>query len=142
DDPDRQLAGLGLIEGDATLTMSRFQLSATDPMDLLGSLGGGELQEQQEPLEDAPEYFAQQLLFPYTEGLSFVCALESEGGWAAVDGAYADPPTTTAQILFPERYTAGEGAVDVPDPQAPDGAGGEEVRRVTLGAGRGTLPPG
>ena len=57
-DPDKQLAGLGLIEGDATLTMTRFQLGATNPMDLLGSLGSGELQEQAEALENAPEYFA------------------------------------------------------------------------------------
>ena len=132
-DPDKQLAGLGLIEGDATLTMTRFQLGATNPLDLLGSLGSGELQEQAEALENAPEYFARQLMFPYTEGLSFVCALESEGGWTAVDGAYANPPTTTAQVLFPERYSAGEAAVDASDPQSP-GAGWEEVRRMTFGA--------
>ena len=134
-DEDKQLAGLSLIEGDATLTMTRFQLSAVDLMSLVGSLGSaaGDLDAQTQALEDAPPYFASQLMFPYTEGLGFVCTLEADGGWPAVDDAYKNAPTTTAQIMFPDRYTSGEGAVEVPDPQSP-GAGWEHVRTTTFGA--------
>lgn len=134
DDPDAQLAGLALVEGDATLTMSRFQLAATDPAEAFGLLLGGDLQRQRQALEDAPPFLAAQLVFPYTEGLSFVCALESDGGWEAVDRAYREPPTTTAQVLFPERYTAGEGAVAVDAPPGPAGGGWERVRTTTFGA--------
>jgi hypothetical protein len=132
-DEDKQLAGLSLIEGDATLTMTRFQLSAVDIMSLLGSLGGADLDAQTKALEDAPAYFASQLMFPYTEGLGFVCTLEADGGWQAVDDAYENAPTTTAQIMFPERYDAGEGAAETPDPTSP-GAGWEHVRTTTFGA--------
>ncbi|HEX5096627.1 MAG TPA: hypothetical protein VFX21_11460, partial [Acidimicrobiia bacterium] len=132
-DEDKQMAGLALIEGDATLTMTRFQLSAVDLMSLLGSLGGAGLDAQTKALEDAPRYFASQLMFPYTEGLGFVCTLEADGGWPAVDDAYENAPTTTAQIMFPDRYTSGEGAVAVPDPQSP-GDGWEHVRTTTFGA--------
>ena len=132
-DEDKQLAGLSLIEGDATLTMTRFQLSAVDLMSLFGSLGSADLDAQTKALEDAPPYFASQLMFPYTDGLGFVCTIEADGGWQAVDDAYENAPTTTAQIMFPERYTAGEGAVATPDPASP-GAGWELVRTTTFGA--------
>jgi hypothetical protein len=134
-DEDKQLAGLALIEGDATLTMTRFQFSAVYLMSLLGTLGSasGELDAQTKALEDAPPYFASQLTFPYTEGLGFVCTLEADGGWPAVDDAYKNAPTTTAQIMFPDRYDAGEGAVDVPDPASP-GDGWQLVRTTTFGA--------
>lgn len=134
EDPDAQLAGLALVEGDATLTMSRFQLAAIDLTDAFAMLLGGDFERQQQALEDAPPFLAAQLVFPYTEGLSFVCALESAGGWDAVDDAYRQPPTTTAQVLFPDRYTAGEGPVAVDPPAGPPGSGWERVRSTTFGA--------
>ncbi|GIU89385.1 MAG: hypothetical protein KatS3mg010_0484 [Acidimicrobiia bacterium] len=114
--------------------MSRFQLAAIDLADAFTSLLGGDLGRQQRALEDAPPFLAAQLEFPYTEGLSFVCALQSAGGWDAVDAAYREPPTTTAQVLFPERYAAGEGAVAVDPPSGPRGDGWRHVRTTTFGA--------
>ncbi len=38
------------------------------------------------------------------EGTRFVAALYAEGGWEAVNRAYAIPPCTTQEILHPERY--------------------------------------
>jgi hypothetical protein len=71
--------------------------------------------------------------FPYTYGESFACHLFKRGGWKAVDAAYAKPPTTTAQILFPERYDSGEGFVDPPRPASP-GQGWRQLDYSTLGA--------
>ncbi len=46
--------------------------------------------------------------FNYRECYWFVSSLYDDGGWAAVDAAYASPPFTTEQILHPEKYETGE----------------------------------
>jgi hypothetical protein len=53
----------------------------------------------------------------YRYGLEFVKVLYENGGWSAVDDAYANPPTTTEQIMHPEKYFAQEGALAVDAPQ-------------------------
>ena len=55
------------------------------------------------------------------------------GGWKAVDRAYRRLPTTSAQIMFPERYFGREGAVDVPDAQPP-GPGWRLIDEQAFGA--------
>ncbi|MDQ1520262.1 MAG: hypothetical protein QOI55_1335 [Actinomycetota bacterium] len=129
---DAQLAATSLVEGDATFTMTEFQLQALDIGGLL-SLGGGDVSGQLQALNDAPHYLASELLFPYTEGLGFVCGLHTDGGWSAVDRAYKKPPTTTAQIMFHDRYTNGERAQRPPAPSSP-GADWRKVRTETFGA--------
>jgi hypothetical protein len=117
---DRDLAGLAVIEGDATLTMQRYAF--TLPFEEQFELADPALQAQAEAgLAGLPHYLRQELLFPYQSGLSFVCGLYAEGGWDAVNRAYGEPPTTSAQILFPDRFAAGEGALDPADPGAPGG---------------------
>lgn len=133
DDPDAAQAARALIEGDATLTQTDFQFSALDPLDLLAQAFGGDAAASQQALAEAPPFLAKQLLFPYDDGLAFVCG-RRQRGWGSVDDLYRNPPTTTAQILFPERYERGEGAVDAPDPVKPDGAGWEQIRHMTFGA--------
>jgi hypothetical protein len=118
---DRDLAGLAVIEGDATLTMQRyaFTLSLQDQIELADpSLAA----EAEAGLQGLPYFLRQELLFPYQEGLEFVCRLYGAGGWEAVNEAYANPPTTSAQILFPERFAEGEEAVDPDDPGEPGGS--------------------
>lgn len=41
---------------------------------------------------------------PYIEGPGFVQNLYERGGWDAVDGAYDDPPVSTAQTIHPGAY--------------------------------------
>lgn len=41
---------------------------------------------------------------PYSEGPTFVEYLHEEGGWEAVDAAYDERPTSTSQVIHPERY--------------------------------------
>lgn len=117
---DAELARLALIEGDATLAMQLYGLAYVPLLDQLSGLGGAAASQEQ--LAPMPYHVRQHLIFPYLAGLSLVCALHDAGGWAAVDAAYKAPPSSTAQVLFPERYKAGEGPADPRDPSPPGGA--------------------
>ena len=59
-------------------------------------------------LDKAPLAIRDSLIFPYKAGLSFVAALRRRQPWSAIDAAYAKPPTSTEQIMHPERYLAGD----------------------------------
>lgn len=115
---DALLAQQSLIEGDATLTMQRYTEVGFSTIDqLMLAAESAALADQLEAMTSLPHYIQESLLFPYQAGLGFVQAVHADGGWAAVDAVYADPPATTAQILFPDRYLAGEDtAVEVTPP--------------------------
>lgn len=102
-DSDAARAALAVIEGDATLTMQRYAARALGVMDLL-SLATQVLTADSEQFDAAPHYLRQELLFPYTAGLAFVCQLYADGGWDKINAAYTDPPTTTGEVLFPDRH--------------------------------------
>jgi len=53
---------------------------------------------------DTPELLRDTLVFEYEAGTAFVDRLLARGGWPAVDGAHADPPQSSEQVLHPERY--------------------------------------
>ncbi len=127
---DEGLATLAVIEGDASLLMQRWAMQHLSLLDQLGAAAASLGPADQ--LRATPWVLQQQLVFPYTTGLEFACTQFLDGGWGAIDALYADPPTTTAQVLWPERFTAGEATVDVTDPVLPDGW--DEVRRDQLGA--------
>lgn len=124
---DRDLAGVAVVEGDATLTQQRYALSLP-PEHQLAFLDPSAIAEARAGLGGLPHFLRRELLFPYEEGLEFVCQLYRAGGWTAVDGAYREPPTTTAQVLFPDRYAAGDQAVFPRGPGRP----GEGWRRATV----------
>lgn len=42
--------------------------------------------------------------FPYAAGDKFVITLQKQGGFNALDAAYQTPPTSTEQVLYPDRY--------------------------------------
>jgi hypothetical protein len=115
---DADLAVTALVEGDATQLMQLY--SATVPVEEhlegLDPSAFTEATQAQADLAGLPPYLVRELTFPYVEGLTFVCDLHAEGGWEAVNQAYRDPPDSTAEVLFPERYRAGESPVptDVP----------------------------
>jgi hypothetical protein len=132
-DPERVRPIQALIEGDATLGMQQFSLGSLDLLDQFGMVLDPRLAASQADLEDVPYLLSSGLQLPYLEGMSFACSLYREGGWAGVDAAYDEPPTTTAEILFPELYQEGW------EPQTPSGmgtpgAGWAELRTVGFGA--------
>ena len=125
---DTALAQLALIEGDATLAMQLYALRHVGLLEQLSGLGGVAGAQQQ--LASLPHHVRSTLTFPYLQGLAFACRLHADGGWRAVDRAYDEPPTTTAQILFPERYESREAAVDPRDPAASGGSWRAEPMRA------------
>ena len=130
-DSDAALAALSVVEGDATLTQQQFTVVGMTVAEQLGlNTDPGALAAQRQ-LADVPHYLAQSLQFPYLAGLRFACARYLDGGWEAVDAVYDALPTTSAEILDPQRY--GTPAVDPRDP----GRLGHDWRRrrtTTLGA--------
>ncbi len=54
--------------------------------------------------------------FPYRYGVEFVKELYDLGGWETVEKAYENPPNTTEQIMYPEKYFAQEDAQTVEAP--------------------------
>jgi tRNA A-37 threonylcarbamoyl transferase component Bud32 len=69
-----------------------------------------------------PAALRAELVFGYVAGEQFVRALFADGGVAAIEQAYADPPATTEQLLHPEKYRSGEPPVPVTIPAgAPPG---------------------
>ncbi|HEX5015485.1 MAG TPA: hypothetical protein VFV72_15165 [Candidatus Limnocylindrales bacterium] len=113
---DRGIARLALVEGDATLAMTYWQLANLGQMELLQMLGESLNPEVTASLDAMPAVLRESLLFPYTGGLAFVQALQTSGGWGAVNDVYKSPPASTEQILHPEKYVAGETPVDVTVP--------------------------
>ncbi len=104
-DNDRSQAITSLIEGDAVLEQSLFAQQYMSAADLL-SLMGSSSAHPNPVLDKAPAYIRDGLIFPYEKGEQFVLTLYQNGGYAAVNKAFTDPPTTTAQILHPEKYLA------------------------------------
>jgi hypothetical protein len=117
---DELAAYSGLVEGDATLLMQRYLAERLTPREQADAALA--VARDSTPMRDAaPAAVRESMLFPYQEGLRFVQTLYQRGGWAAVDRAYRDPPTTTEQLLHPERYL---GTRDRPQPVAvPDLSG-------------------
>jgi hypothetical protein len=64
-------------------------------------------------MDSAPPLVRGELLFPYDAGWVFAQLLYQDGGFAALDQAFARPPRSTEQILHPEKWSAGENPVSV-----------------------------
>jgi hypothetical protein len=100
---DRALAYLSLVEGSATEVMYDYARRFFGAEELLaGSLGAAF-----QGTSGLPPFVTAQLLFPYQRGREFVQQLIEAGAdrWTLVDAAYrSHPPTSTEQILHPEKY--------------------------------------
>jgi len=127
---DAAYAALNVVEGDASLYSQQF-IGRHLPFDELLALQATSGQTAAD-LDELPHFVARQLEFPYIEGMTFTCDVFLDGGWEAVDATYSELPTTTAQILFPDRYRDGQDAVDVRDPAGP--SGWDRLRTDTFGA--------
>jgi hypothetical protein len=98
---DRRAAFAALGIGDAILTFAAHGPQKQPPkLDLSDALAaalerlGGNL----------PEFLRRRLSFPYRHGSRFVYWAFKAGGWRGVDGIYADPPLSSAEIIHPEKY--------------------------------------
>ncbi|HKD12523.1 MAG TPA: hypothetical protein VKE50_10620 [Thermoanaerobaculia bacterium] len=104
DDGDRGLALQCLLEGEATVVMVRAVArdlpgDSTDLEDSLEPLlSAGALERANVP-KDLPDYFVDQLFFPYVDGTAYVRRALKKGGWKAVDELWKSPPRSTSEIL-------------------------------------------
>lgn len=102
-DNDRDAAAVALIEGDAETAQMQY-IETMDPQDLLELLTeAGSLSS--EVVDSAPPYLRESLYFPYEAGIEFVQTFYADGGFDAVNELFSDPPTSTEQILHPEKYS-------------------------------------
>jgi hypothetical protein len=103
DNDDLALATSALVEGDATVLMTRWYVENIDPSKMLGDLGAM-FGQNTAKLREAPQYMREMLLFPYQQGQQFAMTLFVAGGTAAIDAAFRNPPTCTKDILHPEKF--------------------------------------
>jgi hypothetical protein len=116
-DPDRARALAALVEGDATRVQTAY-VATLPPADRAA------VQRQLRP--SIGTYGDLDRTFPATVGHDFAAALADQGGNAAVDGAFARPPVSTAQVIDPRDFLAGVEPVGVRPPPG-------EGRRVDAG---------
>ncbi len=129
---DESLAQLSVIEGDAMAAMGahigaeqgapvgrtlRRLVEVTKKVPLADVTRG----EEKRPLDRALDLTRTRLEFPYREGMLFVADVYRAGGFPLVDKLYERFPTSTEQILHPEKYLAGEEPRPVGDPIPPKG---------------------
>jgi hypothetical protein len=107
---DRFMALEAMTEGDASLAHQLYLIENPGLMEEYEKEIAG---EDYSGLDDYPMYFIEAQAFPYIEGTLFVLDVYVEGGWEAVNDMYQNPPTTSEQILHPEKFMEGEEAVDV-----------------------------
>lgn len=69
---------------------------------------------------------------PYQDGSILVRRILGAGQQAALDAAFANPPTTSEQVLDPAKYLSGEAAIPVAEPATIGGAPVQD--RGALGA--------
>jgi hypothetical protein len=115
---DRSFARLSLVEGDATLTMSQWEVQHLTQAELGEILAASGDDASLKILLAMPPILRESLLFPYTLGLGFVQGMQSAGGWDAVNAAFAQPPDSTEQIIHPDKYFAHEKPIPVELPKA------------------------
>lgn len=98
-----------LVEGDATYTQALYfwQLPGALQMEGMALIESG----ASDALGNTPSYIVDLLQFPYNEGARFATALGKQGGFDALNAAYAKPPTTTEQVYDLDLFESGEPGV-------------------------------
>lgn len=133
DSTDALLALQAFLEGEATVLMTDALVESApkETREALGAdplaqvLSGLDSSSAVEGAEGVPEFFVQELVFPYAAGTAWVREKKRQGGWAAVDAAYHHLPSTTREILRPGTTPAPRkllAPADLPGSAVPTGA--------------------
>lgn len=121
---DGALARLAVMEGQASWLMAEMMARATggslrtspelvDLMSRMMGAGGAD-----SPVYDkAPLYIRESLIFPYTAGMKFQQAVLEKFGPRGFLEVFRRPPVSTQQVLHPEKYLSGSGALAVELPE-------------------------
>jgi len=130
-DSDAYLAVEALVEGDADFTAYGWSAAAQTPGEQ-ADVKGTRYPDVFVP-GDYGAFLDDLLAFPYVAGPGFVAALHQAGGYPAVDAAFRDLPTTTEQVLHPDKYLDREEAERVAGPDSPGGGWFPELRKEAFG---------
>ena len=118
---DSLLARKALVEGDARYFDWRYReeiLTNAEKSRLFTSFSGGGSSGVREI-----KFFSRIGSFPYNEGSYFVSDLVEHVGVKGLHQAFANPPQSTEQILWPDKYLDGEAPVQVDMPDFLQGLG-------------------
>ncbi len=138
DEGDASAARRALVEGDGIALMIEVMLARegkpapwaipefADAIEKSMSVPG-----TGDSLDKAPVALRESMIFPYRSGLTFVAALRRRQPWTAVDAAFLKPPTSTEQILHPERYLADDKPVPI-EIDAPVALRGFTIKHSTV----------
>jgi hypothetical protein len=124
---DRRLAWMSLLEGDATLVMERFVLGRLGALGLglPGGLADQSYSDMAVPgladVPGAPPVIRDQLVMPYLVGRDLARAIEARGGAEAMREAWRRPPSSTEQVLHPDKFFNSEPPLVVTPRRAPPG---------------------
>ncbi len=97
---------------------------------------------QAQKMRDVPPFLLENLMFPYTQGAEFVQAMQRKHGWERIGQAFNDPPSSTEQVLHPEKFFGERDEpmeLLLPDLASTLGEGAEELYENTLGEFNVTL---
>lgn len=135
---DEGLARQALVEGDATFVMSIYTAFVAQANPLGASLqlllSGAQTGTLTLP-SDTPAILGDELLFPYEQGQRFVSDIYDARGWDGINRAFAQPPTSTEQVLHPEKYLTNEHMppIELPDASSTLGEGWQMVNQGRMG---------
>ena len=132
-DSERCAAIQALMEGDATLSQEEWLVRYSTQLDQQQISQFA--QTFKSPVYDsAPEFYKDDAMFPYNQGLEFVQTLYDQGGWQSVDNAYHNPPVSTEQILHPDLYPDEKPvSVSLPDLSTALGSDWTQLDKDTVG---------
>ena len=140
---DLVLAHQAVFEGDGTAVMLDYLLEPTGRNfaqlpDLVFVMRAQFtlMDSQFRVFQGAPEFIKETLLFPYGYGAAFLQKVRAKQPWSAVDALYRDLPSSTEQILHPDRYFGSRDEprkVELEDPSGRLGEGWHATYRNVLG---------
>lgn len=139
DEDDRLQAYKSLVEGEAQLVGMTHMFKREVDLAQMNRMQEAMLQFAPEgkKLRETPAFLVENMMFPYTQGAEFVQQMQKKHGWERITAAFRDPPTSTEQILHPEKFLGAERdepvEVLLSGIAGPLGKGAEELDTGTMG---------
>jgi hypothetical protein len=138
---DGSTARQAVMEGQATWLMAAYisREGGGKPevpeavVDLMKKSIEGSAAQQYPVFSQAPLYIRESLVFPYAEGLAFQDAVFRKLGRDAFAEVFVRAPTSSGQILHPERYLGRGGSVAPIPPPVPQSREFRKLADGTLG---------
>ena len=112
-----------LLEGDATISSISYAGAKLGEQGFTDWINGVKQASSGGEKDSYPPFLERSFGFPYDQGTDFALYLWQKGGWEELNKAYDNPPSTTEQILHPEKYLDGEKAEDLKLPDLSDDLG-------------------